>query len=163
MKRLLACCSFSALAAFQPRPVEPQDVSLLHPTNPAHADAAEFARFLEKHGVEVRGIHRSHLESFFRSTTKAAFFRTNRGVVEVVFFPNARDAERIRITYSRTQSEVVPHRYVIEARSTRGAEAVEAAYPFYFTLHDRWYIVTAEASLDGVLKRALGQDRRSRP
>jgi hypothetical protein len=145
-----------------PAAAQAQDESLLQPTDVAYADAMEFARFLKDHGLAVRSVHRSHLESFFQGIEKAAFFRTNKGVVEVAFFPGLLDAEKVSVTYSKNESEAVPHRYKVEGQPSSGGGVIEAAYPVYFTMHKSWYIVTSESELDAVLKRALGQDGRVR-
>lgn len=60
--------------------------SLLKPTHRAYEDAMEFARFLEEKGINVKSVHRSKLEGLFEGIDKAAFFRTEKGVVEVIFF-----------------------------------------------------------------------------
>jgi len=138
-----------------------QDVSLLQRTDTAYDDATEFARFLKAQGLTVRSVHRSHLEGFFQGIEKAAFFRTDKGVVEVAFFPGPHDAEKVRVTYSKGQSAVVPHEYRIEGQPINPDGVIQAAYPVYFTLHKGWYIVTSEAELDAILKRGLGQDRRA--
>jgi hypothetical protein len=72
-----------------------QDESLLKPENIAYADAMAFARFLNDKGISVKSVHRSHLESFFRGIEKAAFFRTDKGVAEVIFFPDLKGAEKV--------------------------------------------------------------------
>jgi hypothetical protein len=138
-----------------------QDTSLLQPTEFAYTDAMKFAHFLIDHGLIVKSVHRSRLEGFFRGVEKAAFFQTNRGVIEVVFFPGALDAEKIAVTYRRNEAEVVPHRYRIEGQPTNGSGEIEAAYPVYFTMHRNWYIETSDAVLDTILKGALGQDKRT--
>jgi hypothetical protein len=141
-----------------------QDVSLLQPTDTAYDDATEFERFLKAQGLTVRSVHRSHLEGFFRGVDKAAFFRTDKGVVEVAFFPGPLDAEKVRIIYIRGESAAVPHRYCIEGQPTNPDGVIQAANPVYFTLHRSWYIVTSESELDAILKRGLGQvGRAGRP
>ena len=137
-----------------------QDVSLLRPADIAYQDAAKFAQFLKAKGVEVRSIHRSTLEGFFKGMGKAAFFRTDKGIVEVIFFPGPLDAEKVSITYSRNDSKAVPHRYKVEGQPVHGEGVIHAAYPVYFTLHRSWYIVTSDAEMDATLKRSLGQSGR---
>ena len=123
--------------------------------------AAEFVQFLQSAGLTVRGVQRSHLEAMFRSVSKAAFVTTDKGVVEVVFFPGPTDAEQITITYSRTSTQAVRHRYRIQGWALNGdGTTIDAASPVYFSLHKNWFIQTLEPELEALLKRALGQTNR---
>lgn len=122
--------------------------------------ATEFVRFVQSTGLVVEEVLRSHHEAMLGGN-KAAFIRTNKGVIEVVFFPGEADAERITITYSRNPSSNVPHRYLINGESINGkSDTWEAAYPQYITLHKNWFITTSEYELEGLIKRALEQDKR---
>jgi hypothetical protein len=161
MLQVFCAVPHDATTAWASAIAQTQDVSLLQPTDTAYDDATEFERFLKAQGLTVRSVHRSHLEGFFQGIEKAAFFRTDKGVVEVAFFPGPHDAEKLRVTYSKGQSAVVPHQYRIEGQPTNPDGVIQAAYPVYFTFHRSWYIVTSEAELDAILKRGLGQDRRA--
>lgn len=174
--KFLSCCCFAATVLLQmlcavphqatpyplPAAAQAQDISLLQPSDMAYDDAMEFARFLKDNGLTLSSVHRSHLEGFFRGVGKAAFFRTDKGVVEVAFFEGALDAEKVTVKYSRNKPAAVPHRYKVEGQPTNGEGVIQAAYPVYFTMHRNWYIVTSESRLDAILKRALGQDGRVR-
>ena len=61
----------------------------------------KFAQFLNSKGVTVQSVHSSKLNGFFRGLKKAAFFRTDKGVVEVIFFPEPAGAEGVRATERR--------------------------------------------------------------
>ena len=137
-----------------------QDESLMRPNDVAYADAIAFAQYLNTHGVTVQSVHGSKLGGMFRGVEKAAFIRTDKGIVEIVFFPGPMDAERIRVTYTKNAIQIVPHKYVIEQPITHDTKTIEAAYPVYFTLHKNWFIETSESELDAILKRVLGQDNR---
>jgi len=139
-----------------------QDESLMRPNDIAYADAIAFAQYLNTHGVTVQSVHGSKLAGMFRGVGKAAFIRTDKGIVEIVFFPGPMDAERIKVTYTKNATETVPHKYVIEQPITHDTQTMEAAYPVYFTLHKNWFIVTSESELDAILKRVLGQDYRQK-
>ena len=145
-----------------PYPGQIEDVSILQPGDIAYAEAMEFGRFLSAHGLTVESLHRSKLESMFRRVEKAAFIKTDKGIVQVVFFPAPADAEKIKITYSKNVAETVPHKYVIEQPITADSQTIESAYPMYFTLHINWFIETSECGLDAILKRSLGQDNRQK-
>ncbi len=130
------------------------------PDEPQHA--AEFVQFLQSAGLTVRSVQPSRLAAMFRGVNEAAFVTTDKGVVEVVFFPGPADAEQITITYSRASSQAVPHRYRIQGWAPNGeGRTIEAAYPVYFSLHRNWFIQTLEPELEALLKRALGQTNRA--
>lgn len=120
----------------------------------------DFVRFLQKAGLVVQKVQRSHLESEFKDVTKAAFITTNKGVVEVVFFPGITDAEKIRVTqYDLYTSEpVVPHKYKIEGQPINGdGGPIHATHPLYFTTYKNWFIETTKCELDALIKGALSQ------
>jgi hypothetical protein len=122
----------------------------------------EFVQFLQKAGVKVEQVLRSKLEGFLGNENKAAFIRTDKGVVQVVIFPGEQDAERVTVTYSKSSHQNVPHIYVINGEVINGRrETINAAYPIYITLHKKWLIDTSVCELDETIKRALGQDNRS--
>lgn len=160
---LLQLCSAAphqAITAKAPTTTPAQDVSLLQPADIAYQNAAEFARLLKAEGVEVRSIHRSTLEGFFKGIGNAAFFRTDKGIVEVIFFPGPLDAEKVTITYSRNAAKGIPHKYKVAGQPAHGEGVIYATAPLYFTLHKSWYIVTSDTELDSALKRSLGQSGR---
>jgi hypothetical protein len=122
--------------------------------------ATPFVEFLRSAGLTLLEVRRSHLESMFRDTRHAAYIRTDRGVVEVVVFDGATDAERMTITYSKTSSPGGRHRYLLHGPSDGEVTEWEGAQPAYFTLHRNWFIVTWQPELDAFVKRSLGQTSR---
>jgi hypothetical protein len=122
--------------------------------------ATEFVRFLQGAGLVVQEVLQSHHESMLGGN-KAAFIRTNRGVIEVVFLPGETDAEKITVTYSKNPSSTVPHRYVINGQAiNKESDTWEGAYPQYITLHKNLFITTSDCELDALIKRSLRQDNR---
>ena len=120
--------------------------------------ATEFVRTLQQAGIPVQEVLQSHMGALFRGDFTAAFVRTGLGVVELVVLPGAKDAEEISITYTRSVSG---HQYVLKGPFLPvEREPMNAANPFYFTLHKNWFIVTQEPQLEDQLKRALGQTYR---
>ena len=112
MKTLLLFCliavtfpaAMSRLAAVssQQAQTEPaDDTSLMKATDVAYSDAQAFAARLREQGFEVASIHRSKLEGFFLGINEAAFFRMGKGVIEVIFFPDAEAARRIQVDLRR--------------------------------------------------------------
>ncbi len=126
----------------------------LIPTNLSHA--AEFVQFLQDAGLIVSEVEGSHLEGMFKDEMGAAFVRTDRGVVEVVIFPGATDAEKIKVTTHRTGSPIVPYKYTFEGLPTNGqAHIWHSAYPTYFTMCRNWFIVVRDQELDRAIKEAV--------
>ena len=78
-----------------------KDGSILKPTHRAYDEAMEFARVLNSKGIIVNSVHRSKLEIVFQGIDKAAFFRTDNGVLEVIFFPDPEGAEKVTVTEQR--------------------------------------------------------------
>ena len=131
-----------------------QDSSLLKPTDDSYQDAMEFARFLNEHGIAVKSVHRSKLESFFQGIEKAAFFRTDRGIVEVIFFPEPTGAERIRVIEQRRGRQYL---YSFEGQPhprPRG-DKFNSGQPMYFLMHRNWFIVPEGKEFYEALKSAL--------
>jgi hypothetical protein len=53
------------------------------------------------------------------------------------------------------------HQYVLKGPFLPAeGEHMNAANPFYFTLHKNWFLFTQEPQLEDQLKRALGQTYR---
>ena len=69
---------------------------------PELSHSIEFAQVLQKAGPKVEQVLRSRLEGMLGNENKAAFIRTDKGLVQVVIFPGEQDAERITITYSKS-------------------------------------------------------------
>ena len=78
-----------------------RDGSLMKPADRAYEDAMEFACRLNEKGIKVLSLHRSKLDGMFPGLTKAAFFRTEKGVVEVIFFPDPAGAESLIVKEQR--------------------------------------------------------------
>jgi hypothetical protein len=168
IRTLLICCltpilSFGAVGTTQKTLVhlsqasQSQDGSLLKPTAVAYADAMEFARFLDDRGINVKSVHHSKLESFFQGIEKAAFFRTEKGVLDVIFFPEPRGAEKVRVTEQRQAGRYL---YSFEGQSNTKAEdgGFDANRPMYFLMHQNWFIVVDSEELYNAVKSALKKD-----
>jgi hypothetical protein len=168
IRTLLICCltpilSFGAVGTTQKTLVhlsqagQSQDGSLLKPPAVAYADAMEFARFLEDRGIDVKSVHHSKLESLFQGIEKAAFFRTEKGVIEVIFFPDPGGAEKVRVTEQRKAGRYL---YSFEGQpNPRPHEGgFDASRPMYFLMHRNWFIVLENEELYNAVKSALKKD-----
>src|SRR5207245_6037518 len=153
---LLAGC-FVLLACFgvvaQTRPSG--DASLIRPTDTAYTDAMQFSRFLNQHNIAVKSIHRSKLESFFRSVNKAAFFETDKGILEVIFFPD-NQAEKVSAMERRTPNDEGERNYIYSFRGqpqpNPPADIFIAGRPMYFITHGGWFIVTLNETTSNAVK-----------
>ena len=168
MKALLLICliaiGFAAVGsemstlAFIPQTERKQaeDSSLMKATDAAYSDAQAFAALLRDHGFEVTSIHRSKLESFFQGVNKAAFFRMDKGVIEVIFFPNADAAQRIQVDLERKDNRFIyTFRGQPQPRAT--SDIMSGGYPIYFITHGNAFVVTNDRQLGTALGITLNQ------
>jgi hypothetical protein len=134
-----------------------EDVSLLRSSDVAYADATEFAQFLDKHNFKVQSIHASNLNGFFRGVEKAAYFKTEKGIVEVIFFSEATGAEKLTITEQRKDKRYI---YSFEGLPRAGShgDRLNSNHPIYFITHRNWFIVTSDEKLSNALKSALAKE-----
>jgi len=128
----------------------------MRPGDRSYEDAMEFACWLNEKGIKFLSLHRSKLEGMFPGRTKAAFFKTEKGVVEVIFFPEPRGAESVVVKEQRTEG-----RYLYSFSGYPNVEfagAFDSPRPMYFLMHRNWFIVPNDADLNQALKRALKKD-----
>ncbi|BDG62146.1 hypothetical protein [Caldinitratiruptor microaerophilus] len=126
-----------------------------HPSPLLSADSNQFVERLSKQGVEVEEVARSKWESFFPGGAhKAAWMRTNLGILDVIFFPEAEDADKIRIT----QIESDPGRYRYRVEIDGWSSVIDSNAPELFTTRGNVFVVTRDAALDAAVKRALKQE-----
>ncbi|MCM3903725.1 MAG: hypothetical protein ND866_18645 [Pyrinomonadaceae bacterium] len=169
MRTLLICCltavtNFGALGNVPPqKPLgyvaqssQSQDGSLLKPEHGTYEDAMEFARFLNGAGISVKSVHRSKLEGFFQGIEKAAFFRTENGVVEVVFFPDPRGAEKVRVTEQRQAGRYL---YSFQGQpNPKPNDGFDSNRPMFFLVQRNWFMVLETEELYDSVKSALKKD-----
>jgi hypothetical protein len=131
-----------------------KDGSILKPTNTSYKEAMEFAQFLEDKGIIVKSVHGSKLNGFFQGLEKAAFFRTDKGIIEVIFFPEPRGAVKVRV---REQRRAGRYLYSFEGQPHPNppGDTIDAGRPMYFLMHRNWFMVTDSEELHDALKLAL--------
>jgi hypothetical protein len=126
----------------------------MKPDDPDYGDAMEFACWLNEKGIKFLSLHRSKLNGMWPGLTKAAFFKTEMGVVEVIFFPEPVGAENVIVTERRADG-----RYLY---SFSGYPALVGGFdgnqPMYFLMHRNWFIVPGKEELYQALKRALKKE-----
>jgi len=115
----------------------------------------QFSRCLNQHNIAVKSIHRSKLESFFRGVNKAAFFETDKGILEVIFFPD-NGAERVSAMERRIPNDEGERNYIYSFRGqpqpNPPADIFIAARPMYFIRHGGWFIVTLNETTSNAVK-----------
>ena len=131
-----------------------KDSSLLKFTDVAYAEAMEFAQFLNSKGVTVQSVHGSKFNGFFRGLKKAAFFRTDKGVVDVIFLPEPTGAEKVRVIEQRREGR---YHYSFEGQPHPNppGDTIDAGRPVYFLMHRNWFMVLSNKELYGALRRSL--------
>lgn len=136
--------------AVLPASVPPKrDVSYPVPAELGYAK--EFVRFLSDSGWSVEAVYPSKFNSFFRETAKAAFIKTEKGDIEVVFFNNDDDVMQIEV--SEEQSKASRY-YKYSVRTPMTKQRIEGA-ACYFTKHRNMFIITTDRELSDALKRLL--------
>ncbi|HEY3128169.1 MAG TPA: hypothetical protein VGL91_01810 [Acidobacteriota bacterium] len=125
----------------------------MRPSDIAYADAMKFVQFLQEHEFTVRSVHRSKLESFFRGVEKAALIKTDKGILEVIFFSEPTGAERIRVSEQREASRYL---YSFQGQpNPQPGDGMDSNRPRYFIMHLSWFIVTNDMELYTALKKAF--------
>ena len=130
----LSCCAVTAQTRSGP------DLSLLRPSDISYAAATEFARFLNQHGIAVKSIHSSKLNSFFRGVNTAAFFKTDRGILDVIFFPG-NGAEKVAATERRKNQRYI-YSFTGQPHPNPPGDTFNSSQPMFFLMHNGWFIVT---------------------
>ena len=149
---LIVC--FGAFDAASPAARQSKDGSILKATDVAYAEAMDFAHFLNGKGITVKSVHGSKLNGFFRGLDKAAFFRTEKGVVEVIFFPKPNGAEKVRVM-ERPRGERYLYSFEGQPHPNPPGDTIDASRPMYFLAHRSWFIVLSGKELNDALRRAL--------
>jgi hypothetical protein len=166
MKQLLLCFTilamcFDAFGVAAPESTslateayQSKDSSLLKPSDVAYVEAMELARFLNEKGISVKTVHRSHFESFFRGIEKAAFFRTDRGVFEVIFFPDPKGAEKVQVMEQPGNGRYL-YTFRGQPQPNLPGDTIDAGRPTYFITRGNLFMVTISKELYDLLMHAL--------
>lgn len=131
-----------------------KDGSILKPRDAVYYEAMEFAQLLNSKGIIVKSVHRSKLESLFvGGVEKAAFFRTEKGVLEVIFFSDPEGAEKITVTEQR---EAGRYLYSLQGQpNPTPGDGFDSSGPMYFLMHRNWFIVLESEDLLKAVKSVL--------
>ena len=121
---------------------------------PDQAYVEEFVQSLTDHGVTVRSVRQSKWSGFFPDTSKAAWIKTDQGVLNVVFFATAARADQIHVT---PIADAAPDgsKYEVKDDGARASRFIDARQPLYFTIANDVFVVTADPDLDQTVKEML--------
>lgn len=117
-----------------------EDISLLKPGDRAYANAVNASAMFEQQGLKINSIHRSKLEGFFRDVWNAAVFKTGKGAFEIIFFPEADQAEKITFTEKRDGKRYI-YSFQGQPRPNPPADVFNAAYPMQFVAKGNMFVV----------------------
>ena len=136
---MISCASQSKTIAPPVSAAQKRDVSYLVPAELSYAK--EFVQFLNDSGWSIEAIYPSKFNGFFRETNKAAFIKTDRGIIEVVFFD--KDAEVEQVQVSEEQSKIPRyHKYKIQTPMTQ--QSIEGAATYFKKYRNMFIIVHGE-------------------
>jgi len=88
----------------------------------------------------LKSIHKSKLEGFFRGTTKAAVFKTEKGAFEIIFFPESGQAEKIKSNEKRDGKRYI-YSFEGQPEPNPPLDIMNAAYPVRFIAKGNWFVV----------------------
>ena len=131
-----------------------QDVSHLVPSSLTFA--TQFVQTLSDAGWIIEQVAGSKFNGGMMGTEKAAWVKTDRGVLEVLFFENREEVQQIQIK-EEADSTPTYHKYTV----TRGSESHpwQGRLPVYFTKYRTMLIVSCDQRLaDALNKLFANQD-----
>lgn len=140
---LLSAC------ATAPQPASP---GTLVPADLAFSTA--LVQRLSRSGLAVLSVQGSTYAAMFPSTGKAAWIRTDQGILDAVFFDDPAAAGQIHVTQSPGSTG---GRFLYILRASPPVllhdQTIDAAFPLYFTTAPGMFLLTGSAPLDRSLKR----------
>lgn len=120
--------------------------------------ASTLLRWMTSSGLTILLVGNSIEGAHFQSPNQAAWVKTDRGIVDVVFFLDPTESDHIQVTPSPSHDR---GRYLYKLQAPLPTmshdDMIDAAYPLYFTVQRGMFIVTSSAELDQALKRILAE------
>ena len=158
MKALFIPCLFAILgAAAAAQTTPPDDGSLLKPDSPSYSEAVKFAKVLDRAGIRVNKIARSKLEGFFRGVERAAYYKTDKGVIEAIFF-SGDGAEKIQVTET-TDGQRYFYSFTGQPEPRPPGDSFNSSKPMYFIAHgDAFVVIWGDKELFETLKAGLNRN-----
>jgi hypothetical protein len=121
--------------------------------DPVHADAVDLGRFLSEHGFVIDCISSSTEQRRFKGEKGAAWFKTNRGIFDVLFLPKGQSFAAFK-TVERPQQN---GRYLYSFQGTPHILGVEdSSKQMWFIKHDNMlFSVWGDQQLAVALRQAF--------
>ena len=120
-----------------------EDISILKPGDPSYADATNTAALIEGRGLHIKSIHKSKMEGFFRDVWKAAVYKTDKGIFQIIFFPEPKQAEKITVREVQEGKRFI-YSFEGQPKPDPPRDVMNAAYKNFFIMKDNLFIVVAE-------------------
>lgn len=155
MKSLALFIIFAALSltasscAFQNKtvtssPPSSQKADVSHLVADDLSFAKDFVQSLSDAGWKIQEVSPSKFNGFFADSRQAAFIRTDKGIVEAVFFQSKADVEQIQVSEEQT-GDLQHHRYVVQKLPATNQRIEGGAC--YFTKYRNAFIITIDREL----------------
>ena len=127
-----------------------QDVSHLVP--PALSFANGFVQTLSDSGWSIERVGLSIYNGGMAGTTKAAWIKTDKGVLEVLFYETSAEVEKIQLK-ENDDSTPSYHKYTVRWPNTDRLSGFEGRLPVYFTKYRTMLIMSYDRSLADALNK----------
>jgi hypothetical protein len=128
-----------------------EDISILRANDPSYADAINAAALFREAGLQINSVHKSKLEGFFRDVWKAALYKTDNGPFEVIFFSEAKQAEKIKVKEVRDGKRYI-YSFEGQPQPDPQRDVMNAGYKIFFIMRDNMVIVVSNEKLYEKLK-----------
>ena len=135
-----------------------QDVSHLVP--PALSFANGFVQTLSDSGWSVERVALSIYNGGMAGTTKAAWIKTDKGVLEVLFFETNAEVQQIQLK-ENDNSTPSYHKYSITWPNNR-KDGCEGRLPVYFTKYRTMLIISYDHELADALNKLFADKEQKR-
>ena len=122
---------------------ESDDISILRPGDRAYAEATNTAALIEGRGLHINSIHKSKLEGFFRGVWNAAVYKTDKGIFQIIFFPEPKQAEKITVKEVRDGKRFI-YSFEGQPEPDPPRDVMNAGYKNFFIMKDKLFIVVGE-------------------
>jgi hypothetical protein len=110
--------------------------------------ATEFIQHLSNAGLTVQRVSLSKYNGGFFGPTKAAWIKTDKGVIEVVFFDKLDELEAIQLKEEESGNPNY-HRYRITLTNT--THTIEGRLPVYFMKYQNKLVITYDRQFSETL------------
>jgi hypothetical protein len=135
-----------------------QDVSQLVP--PTLSFANGFVQTLSDSGWSIERVGLSIYNGGMAGTAKAAWIKTDKGVLEVLFYETSAEVEKIQL---KETDDSTPnyHKYTVRWPNRDRANGFEGRLPVYFTKYRTMLIISYDRNLaDALNKLFVAQEQK---